>query len=175
MSRFDDCLAIIFEEEGGISDNPADHGGLTNYGVAQATYDDWRVKQGLPQQPVTMITRDEAASLYLTEYWQPNSCDQLPQPVDLCMFDTDVNSGDGRGAKLLQAVLGVAQDGDIGPATLAAVAAQDPLTLAANYLDARQAFDREICANNPSQLMFLNGWKNRINGLRKFCGAAVQP
>jgi Glycosyl hydrolase 108 len=36
-SRFDACMPFIFKAEGGYSDNPADPGGPTNYGITLAT------------------------------------------------------------------------------------------------------------------------------------------
>ena len=36
-SRFDACMPFIFKAEGGYSDNPADPGGPTNFGITLAT------------------------------------------------------------------------------------------------------------------------------------------
>ena len=47
--------------------------------------------------------------------------DQLPEGLDLCVFDWAVNSGTGRAAKKLQAMIGTVVDGGIGPNTLRAV------------------------------------------------------
>jgi lysozyme family protein len=44
----------------------------------------------------------------------------LPDGVDFAVFDFAVNSGVSRAAKYLQAVVGVTQDGQIGPATIQA-------------------------------------------------------
>jgi hypothetical protein len=35
------------------------------------------------------------------------------------------------------------------------------------YLDVRQEFFKKIVANKPSQSIFLKGWLNRVEGLRK--------
>jgi len=177
MNRFDDCLSFTTGRnvEGGTSNNVADTGGLTQNGITQATYDDWRTKQGLPVQPVTGMAWSEEYAIYQSEYWAPNHCDQLPVPVDLCVFDCDVNSGDGRAAKLLQQCAGVTQDSDIGPGTLAAVGAMDAMSLAAAFCNAREAYVRAIAANNPTQTIFLEGWLNRINLVRQQCGLPVQP
>jgi lysozyme family protein len=170
MARFNDCLAFTLKEEGGYSNNPADHGGATNYGVTQATYDNFRVGQGLPQQPVSMITLDETTQIYYSGYWVPSKAGQLPQPVDLCVFDTAVNSGASRAGMLLQAAVGVLQDGIVGRDTLTAVNAMPALAVATQFCDQREAFLRGIVSRDPTQARFLNGWVNRINDLRVACG-----
>lgn len=172
MSRFDDCLAVILGNEGGVSNNPIDTGGLTNKGVTQTVYDGYRAQHGLPLQPVTFVTVLEAAAIYMQSYWTPARCQSLAKPVDLCMFDMAINSGVYRASRLLQQCVGVVQDGVIGPKTLAAAGSIDPLKLAADYCNARVAFVQGIVAANPAQRIFLNGWVNRINHIRHVCGIA---
>jgi len=173
MARFDDCLAFTLDEEGGYSNNELDHGGATNFGVTQLVYDTYRRRHDSPQQPVTFITRDEAAQLYQEDYWTPIHGDALGAPVDLCVFDLAVNSGVGRAIQLLQAAVDVDVDGGLGPVTLAAVSAQPPLTVAAAVCAQREAFMRGIVERNPSQAIFLHGWLNRVNALRKAAGLPV--
>lgn len=166
--RFDECISLIMSPkiEGGFSNHKADRGGATNFGVTQAAYNAWRLKMHLPQQSVKLATPAECKSLYLSEYWIPSKAEKLPEPVDLIMFDMAINSGAGNAAKALQRALGVKPDGAIGPATLAAVASADPIMLARRFLDRREDFYEEIVDRDPSQAVFLNGWKNRLNHLR---------
>lgn len=172
MDRFHECLTVILNNEGGLSNNPRDTGGMTNFGVTQSVYDDFRIASGLPQQPVSGITLAEATSIYYSNYWLPSRCSALPAPVDLCMFDAAVNSGVGRAAKWLQQAVSVTQDGSIGPATLAAVSSTDTVILCGKYCTEREAFVRSVVAANPSQKIFLNGWLNRINHIRSLCGVS---
>lgn len=175
MARFDDCLAFILSPniEGGYSNDPSDHGGATNGGVTQATYDGWRKAQGLPLQPVNFITRTEEAAIYQTEYWTPAHCGQLPQPVDLCVFDAAVNSGPHKSQQLLQEAIGATPDGNIGPNTLAAVAAIPSLAVATQYCDQHEHFYRSIVATDPTQARFLAGWLNRVDTVRTACGISA--
>lgn len=170
MTRFNDCLTFTLQQEGGYSNNPADHGGATQYGVTQGTYDHYRVSNGYPQQPVSNISFSEASAIYLADYWQPTGCDQLPVPVDLCVFDTAVNCGPSRAIKMLQAAVGVAQDGIIGPATVSATGGMASIAVATQYCDEREQYYRDLVAQQPSQGQFLNGWLNRVNALRVACG-----
>lgn len=172
MTRFNDCLTFTLQQEGGYSDNPADHGGATDYGITQGTYDNYRSTHGMPLQPVNSITFTEVQMIYNINYWLPTLCASLPQPVDLCVFDTAVNSGPQRAVKMLQQAVGVEQDGLIGPGTLAATNALTPLAVATQFCDEREAYVRGIAASQPSQQMFLNGWLNRVDALRTACGVA---
>lgn len=170
-SRFSYCMDVIFKAEGKFSDNKADRGGATNYGVTQSTYNTWRIKMHLPQQSVKLATPAECKSLYLSEYWTSAKCELLPQPVDLVFFDMVVNSGQVTAAKRLQMALGVKPDGVIGPASRKAIEAADPLQLAKRFIDFREDFYEEITERDPSQLVFLKGWKNRLNHLREVIAA----
>ena len=49
-------------------------------------------------------------------------CGALPAGLDLEVFDFGVNSGPAESVKTLQRLVGVTQDGSVGPITLAAVA-----------------------------------------------------
>ena len=114
------CLAQVLKYEGGYVDHPKDPGGPTNKGVTQAVYDNWRKSQNLPTQSVRAIADSEVAAIYKNLYWDRISGDNLPSGVDFAVFDFAVNSGVNRAAKMLQSVVGVTQDGVIGPATIEA-------------------------------------------------------
>ena len=174
MSRFDECLKFVLGVEGGLSNDKADHGGLTNYGVTQATYDNYRSRvRHLPQASVAGITLDEAADIYRQNYWKPIRGDNLPAPLDLCIFDAAVNSGVRQAVLFLQRGLGVDDDGLIGSDTLGAVTMdnQNGLTprVVRDVLAQREFFYRKIVSNDPTQAKFLGGWLNRIKAVRAAC------
>ena len=114
------ALKQVLKYEGGYVDHPKDPGGPTNKGVTQAVYDSWRKTQNLPTQSVRNINDSEVAAIYKNLYWDRISGDLLPAGVDFAVFDFAVNSGVSRAAKMLQSVVGVTQDGVIGPATIQA-------------------------------------------------------
>jgi lysozyme family protein len=78
--------------------------------------------------------------MYKQKYWDKIHGDDLPSGVDLAVFDCCVNSGPGRASKMLQKVLGVAQDGAIGAQTLLKATTVDSSKLVADYNAERLAF-----------------------------------
>lgn len=157
-SRFQACLAEVLRHEGGFVNHPSDPGGATNLGITKATLSEWRGKP-VTVDDVRNLTVDEAGEIYRARYWQPIRGDALPPGVDLAVFDGAVNSGPGRSARWLQQALGVAQDGIIGPETLAAVGRAKPATLIIEICDARMAFLRSL-STWPT---FGKGWTARVN------------
>jgi lysozyme family protein len=66
------------------------------------------------------LTREGAKAIYRSEYWDACSCDAFPPPLALALFDCAVNQGQVKAVRLLQRALRVADDGIVGPATVAA-------------------------------------------------------
>lgn len=157
--------------EGGYSDNPNDHGGPTNFGVTQASWDYYCSENGLPSSFVGNITMADAANVYSWGYWGKGFCGQLPLKLGICHFDWCVNRGVAGAAKTLQAALGVSQDGDIGPITLGAAASCAVWPTVTKYLSFREQWYQQDVAANPSQQVFLDGWLNRIDNLRDYLQA----
>ena len=116
MSNFDDCLKLILHHEGGYVNHPKDPGGETNLGVTKRVYEEWGGTKNMRD-----LTVEDVAPIYKKNYWDRVKADQLPEGLDLCVFDWAVNSGTGRAAKKLQAMIGTTVDGGIGPNTLRAL------------------------------------------------------
>ena len=148
------ALKQVLKYEGGYVDHPKDPGGPTNKGVTQAVYDNWRKLQNLPTQSVRAIADSEVAAIYKNLYWDRISGDSLPAGVDFAVFDFAVNSGVSRAAKTLQAVVGVTQDGVIGPATIQAAKTY----VAMSVTNKRLAFMQSLSIWST----FGKGWSARI-------------
>ena len=158
QANFEKSLALVLEHEGGFVHDIYDKGGATNKGVTQAVYDAYRKLRGRGQLSVKHITEDEVRAIYKFQYWDKVQGDLLPTGLDYAVFDFAVNSGAGRAAKYLQAVLGVAQDGQIGAMTIAAV--KSPVGAINALCDRRMAFLRRI----PTFWRFGKGWTKRVEG-----------
>lgn len=167
---FEASLPFVLRWEGGFVEHPADPGGRTNKGVTQRVYDAWRRHQGLPQRDVKQIEDAEVHGIYESGYWIPPRCDLVAQPLDLVQFDTAVNMGVGRAVRFLQAAVGCGVDGDFGPLTERAVTACDPGVTLVKYCTTREAYYRRLAQARPGLAVFLKGWLNRLNALRREVG-----
>jgi lysozyme family protein len=100
--------------------------------------------------------------LYKDLYWERVKGDKLPSGVDYCVFDAAVNSGVRRASQWLQATLGVAADGSIGPQTLATASMTSPATTIINYSAQRLKFLQGL-STWPT---FGKGWERRVNEVK---------
>jgi lysozyme family protein len=167
VDNFDECLRLVLGAEGGYVDDPDDSGGPTKFGITLATLQDWRRHKGsnLPvtAQDVQQMTREEACEIYRSNYWNPLRCSDLPKGVDLVVFDFGVNAGPRRSAEVLQKVVGVEQDGSVGPITLHAVGAISPIKIIHEF-SARRL---ELYASFPGFAKFGKGWTNRTMAMEQ--------
>lgn len=160
--RFPACLAVTLTWEGGYSNHKADPGGPTMKGVTQRVYDGWRDAHSLPRRSVRGIEDNELIDIYRGSYWKAVRGDELPAGVDLCVWDTGMNSGPPRGIRILQKAVGTTEDGHLGAATLAACAGRDPTELVHAYMDERERFLRSL----STFATFGKGWMNRCAAIR---------
>jgi lysozyme family protein len=142
-------------------DDPDDPGGLTKYGIDQRSH---------PNVDIRNLTEDQAKDIYYNDYYLGSGSDKLPDGIATIVLDVSVNNGKGRAIKILQAAVGAAVDGVLGPETIGLVDAADRVQTMRAMLDAREELYRNIAANRPASGKFLTGWLNRNNALRKFVG-----
>lgn len=163
-SSFNLSLAKLLDMEGVISDHPLDSGGLTKWGVTQATYDRYRTMLGLSKQSVAVMPYEEMRGLYYNLYWRPVGAASLPEGLDFVVFQAAVNIGQTTAVRMLQRVLGVTADGVVGPQTLAAVNVRGVSYVIDAFLRAQSDYYGRIVSSNPSQAAFYDGWLNRVEG-----------
>ncbi len=159
MSRFDEAFAVVVGVEGGFQTDRADPGnwtggrvGLgqcrgTKFGISAASY---------PTLDIAGLTLAAAQALYLSDYWRPIAGDGLAPGVGLITFDAAVNMGARTAALILQRAVGAAEDGVVGPATLAAARRWAP----AHLIEEIEA--RRSVAYADDQRRFWLGWFRRL-------------
>jgi lysozyme family protein len=157
LSNWPASLALVLKSEGGFVNHRNDPGGMTNLGVTRNVWKEW-VKHEVDEAEMRSLTPELVTPLYKQRYWDACKCDDLPRGVDYCVFDSAVNMGSGRAAKLLQAALGVTADGAIGRATIAAATAADPVELLEAFSLGKEAFYQSL----PTFATFGRGWLNRV-------------
>jgi len=153
MSTFDQAFERLIGHEGRYSNNPADPGGETMWGVTEAVARAHGYVGGMAD-----LTQWQAGAIYRASYWTPCKADQLPPEVRFDVFDAAVNSGVEQAAKWLQRALGVTNDGVIGPQTLTAAQAVPGGILKAQFNGQRLAFMTDLLTWST----FGKGWARRI-------------
>ena len=150
--NFDECLKMLLHHEGGYVNHPKDPGGETNLGVTKRVYEKWGGTKDMKD-----LTVEDVAPIYKKEYWDRCKCDDLESGVDWAVFDWAVNSGTGRAAKAIQKICGAAQDGAIGPKTLALIGKQDTQYVVEEFGKIRQDFYESLKTFDT----FGKGWTRR--------------
>lgn len=116
-ANFEPSLKIILREEGGNDDDPHDHGGRTSRGIIQREWNAFRKTHPGRPSDVWKAPDEDIKTIYHDQYWEPY-CDWMPTGVDLCFFNTAVNSGRQQAVKELQRAIGVNNvDGMMGIVT----------------------------------------------------------
>jgi len=159
--NFQRALKLVLVHEGGWADHPADPGGATMKGVTLANFRRY-VKPNATKSDLRKISDEQIATVYRRFYWDAVLGAELPDGVDFAVFDFAVNSGPSRAAKYLQDVVGVVQDGKIGPATLKAVRAMPHARVINTLCDNRMAFLRKL----KIWPTFGKGWTRRVSEVR---------
>lgn len=186
MTSFERCQQFVLEWEGGLTDDAADSGGLTKYGVSWAYLKDMEKSRPsvlrdilgtstVTRQIVKDLTLEQAGALFKFSFWDPFQLDDMPLPVALCAYDMNVNHGSRnamriiqRAANLLPSVmpkLGV--DGIFGPKTKSAMRFLNCPNGIAAVANKRQSFYDAIVAGRPSQKVFIKGWTRRCSAMKR--------
>jgi lysozyme family protein len=151
MSSFDDAFTALIGNEGGYSNNPADPGGETMWGITERVARGWGYTGDMKDLPL-----DTAKAIAKKLYWDPYQCDQFDPRIGFQVFDAAYNGG--RPAQWLQQAAGVKADGVIGSITIAAVRAADPMKIIMRF----DAYRLQYLGNLPTWPTFSHGWANRI-------------
>ena len=163
---FNSIFDIVIGIEGDLSLDPNDPGNWTGgeigkgdlngtkYGISAAAY---------PNLDIKNLTVQQASTLYYNREWKEINGDQLFPAFALLVFDAAVNNGPGVAGVLFQEMLGVNQDGIIGPLTIKAMndtVHRDVLWNCMTYLRLRLRYYESL--NNER---FIDGWTNRLFNL----------
>lgn len=165
MSDYKQAIQKLLYWEGGYSNDPQDSGGETNFGITQRSMDEFLKTwpdSSFPKS-VKSLTRDQAASWYMVEYWTPMKLSSITsQDVASVLLSFAVNQGAVHAVGRLQTLLGVKIDGHCGPLTIAAINAADPIKLTNDFCHETLKFYQGLVAGKPSMAKFLGGWTNRV-------------
>lgn len=171
-ATFERAQAIIKQYEGGFSNNPADPGGPTNWGITHTTLARWRGVPAVSAEDVRAMSYEEAKDIYFARYWNEMHCGAMPPPLALALYNIGIHCGVRTAADFLQqAVIAqgvrITHDLDIGPETIGAIGRCDPAKLLRSVLDDYETRLRM----HPRFDVFGKGFMNRVAHLRQECAA----
>jgi lysozyme family protein len=154
MTRFEKFIPIIFKNEGILSDNVNDSGGLTKYGISQRAY---------PNLDIRNLTKQQAEEIYKRDYYDVCKIDLIENELlAIHVFDMAVNAGIGRSIRMLQRVILVDVDGVMGEKTINTANSGN---WADAFIQARINYYKQIATGR--NLVFLNGWLARVQNTTK--------
>ncbi|HEX3970428.1 MAG TPA: glycosyl hydrolase 108 family protein [Stellaceae bacterium] len=164
------ALAIVLAHEGGYQAMQDDSGNWTGgklgagelkgtkFGLSAASY---------PALDIGSLTAADAAAIYRRDWWDRFGLGRLPAPLAAKLFDAAVNIGIESAVRALQRALRaagaapIAEDGKLGPATIAAASSIAAGIILPALREALAGHYRLIAARNRAQARFLNGWLAR--------------
>lgn len=177
MAKFEIAEAETGRFEGLYANNPADRGGETYAGIARKFWPNWsgwkqidhiKATHGKSAPVINKFAKADhllhknISAFYKANFWDVNSLDKFEdQQIANSVYDFGVNAGTKKAAKVLQQVLGIEQDGVIGPKTIGIINAYKFRQTHFSYNELRRQYYLKL-AQNPTQHQFLKSWLSRL-------------
>lgn len=182
MADFDIAINTIIKNEGKFSDNNADKGGPTNFGISLrflrglGKSGDINLDGVIDINDIKYLTLEMADNLYHHYFWDEYGYGQIKdQDIATKIFDISVNAGPGNAASIVQravnyivtgigraseAVLDV--DGVLGPKSIKEINNVNPTEgLLVAIILFQKMYYQKVLKKFPDQKEFINGWIKR--------------
>ena len=173
MANYKSLIPFILYWEGGYQKDPNDLSGTdTNKGI---TYTTWKSVFGDTHDRFMKMVPEDWETIFKNKYWDLMCGDKINYQsiVNLCV-DWCWASGRHYPSIDIQDILihafgnHITEDGQFGPATVAAINGDDEQRLLSTIIEKRMWYCDQVVLAHPSQQKFIKGWKNRINSLVNF-------
>ena len=165
MADYRNIIPFIKRFEGGYVNHPNDKGGCTNMGVTISIFRQYYGRNKTCED-LRKLTEEQWQYIFKKGFWDRIQGDKIECQSVANMIADYVWASGVYGIKYVQKLLGVSADGIIGAKTLLAIN---------SYPSSKELFERirqrrldhfdAIVKNNPSQKVFLKGWKRRVNSM----------
>lgn len=157
--NFDQAFDRLISHEGGYVNHPSDPGGETMFGVTKRVATAHGYYGNMRDLP-----RDTAKRIAREAYWDRIKADQYDGAIGFQVFDAAYNHGIGNAVRFLQRAVGVADDGQIGPVSLAAIKRMSVPDVLARFNAERLEFYTKL-TTWPD---FGRGWARRVAANLKY-------
>ena len=158
----EDIVTGILKREAGYVNRAEDRGGPTNYGITMPTLEEWR-RHKVTVDDIKNLTEAEAREIYLAMFIRRPGFSRIPDArLRELVVDAGVMSHPRHAAEWLQKVLGVRQDGVLGPQTMAKLAQTPSIFVYLGMCGLRMRIYGRLITSRPSQAVFAAGWMNRV-------------
>jgi len=168
--RYNFAVGTLLGHEGGYSNNPADPGGATNFGITQRELTRCYARLKLPAD-VKLLTKPQAKIYYKFEWWDKYHYEAINSLyIATKIFDMAVNMGAQQAHILAQRACNwcghdLKVDGILGGKTLGAL---NEITLhnreedlKGELINEQKWFYEHLVEEKPTLKVFLKGWLKR--------------
>lgn len=177
MASFETAVEYVLPNEGGLSENPHDSGGITNFGISLRflrEVDEERLRkygifETVNEETIRNLTVGQAKLIYRGEFWEGNGFENI-NSQDICnyIFDMAINFGISQAVKLTQRSCWACaftrrylrDDGIMGRMTTDVINSVEDDLLPV-LISTRASLYRSLVLVNPKDEIFLEGWLNR--------------
>ena len=148
--------------------HPLDRGGPTKFGVFLSVWQEHgHDKDGdgdIDAEDIKKLSEGDAKYIAKKIFWDYFLADLiLNQSLAEFVVDWGYNSGRKTVAKIVQRLVKVTVDGIVGPQTVTAINCADQELLFNALKIERKVFLNSIIKRKPDQIVFYDGWMNRVN------------
>lgn len=172
---FDDAFSYTLGNEGEYSNHPSDGGGPTRWGVIQIEYSRY-IGHPASIEEMQNLPIEHAKDIYKNQYWNALGLDGIEaRNVAIALFDRAVLNGLFGSSKLVRQTMGIEENGRVGFKELFSnINLTNPVAFVMRLADFCEAQHRARVAEKPNQRVFLPGWLNRVNRMRRELGDGTE-
>ncbi len=181
MDNFERAFNFVIENEGGLSENPNDSGGITNCGISlrflrevkEANLRRYGIFEQVNENTIRNLTLDQIKLIYKGEFWEGSGLEEIDSRcISSYIFDMVVNLGSPQAIRCVQRGICAATfsrgqllvDGLLGERTIGNINSIGEELLPI-LVAIRAEFYRFLAATRPKDEVFLDGWLNRAYSL----------
>lgn len=170
--RFQYAVKVVLKHEGGLSNNKADPGGITKYGLSLRFLKNENIDDDgdgdVDLDDVIHLDLSDADEIYAKFWWQKYNYNEINDlKLATKIFDSSVNMGASQCHKLLKrainrmVTIGVPENGVLDTHTIALINKMNAEHLLENLRLEERDFYLELVERHPPLKVFEKGWLNR--------------